>query len=130
MYAIKHKIRAACGFENPCDIALIYYCDGENVADESDALYMLNITLQCAQNNKYFSVTANTYCDNLNNVVGSIMGSLDNYCGQDDTGACFENAYCNEDAPAVYKTLCEQLYELYDCNQLPNGIGRYFEIGE
>ena len=49
MYAIKHKIMAACGFENPCDIALIYSCDGENVADESGALYMLNITLQCEQ---------------------------------------------------------------------------------
>ena len=131
MYAIKHKITAACGFENPCDIALIYYCDGENVADESGTLYVLNITLQCSQNGKYFSVTANTYCDDLNNVVGSILSGLDNYCGQDDNGACFENVDCDDDAPAVYKTLCEQLGAMYaDNGQLPNGIGLYFEIKE
>ena len=131
MYAIKHKIMAAGGFENPCDIALIYYCDGENVADESGALYMLNITLQCSQNGKYFSVTADTYCDNLNNVVGSILSGLDNYRGQDGNGACFENVDCDDDAPAVYKILCEQLGALHaDNGQLPNGIGRYFETCE
>ena len=44
MYKIKDEIAAACGFEAPCDIALIYQCDGENVADGGEPLYMLNIT--------------------------------------------------------------------------------------
>ena len=46
--------------------------------------------------------------------------------------ACgFENVDCDDDAPAVYKTLCEQLDTMYaDNGQLPNGIGLYFEICE
>ena len=41
MYAVKNKIAAACGFEAPCKVALIYQCDVYNKHDVSmqDAYY-------------------------------------------------------------------------------------------
>ena len=131
MYKIKNKIAAACGFEAPCNVALIYQCDGENVADGGEQLYMLNITLQCSKDDKYYSVSADTYIDDLTNVVGSILGGLENYCGHShESNTTLDWVDCDDDAPAVYKVLCEQLAALYDCNQLPNGVGRYFEAAQ
>ena len=117
------------GFEQP-RITFIYGIGTENLATEEDIeYYQVYVTAQVTEgytepSNKFFAVSGTTYCCDRNNVIDTLIGSLDDLKVNTKDDA-YDYDTCDHEP--VIDALAEAIGCFYDAAQLPYHWHRVFE---